>query len=1437
MVYSLNEMAKKNNVRHKPALDQQKNIDRHIGEGISSKDFIVLNDGKIGINLPENIIGELGSIDPEVALDLVGGIQATENLEAGGYGEFGGYGRFGGDLTGGGHLRVKDEITGGGYLKMGGNIDGGGYLRVKDEITGGGYIKMGGGGTFGGPGIFDGGGSFNGDLRVSGSVFAEGEYNIFGNTYLHEDVFIGDDFLVSGDSKFLDSVVMGDPYDKDIATFSGSDITLGARDSGVLAEFDDGIKFYERPTVSGTGVLLIGEVDQKIFKSLNVDGDGMITGDLRVGGDLFVSGDTFIQSVTDVSVTGDISGYNVEGKTGIFDVGTFDSGSFNRLSVVEYLGIVEKFAVEKGITASGFNVLTEADTGVYNDLFYPKSNPEDYITRAEVISRFNPPPPDPFCFFYDAENNNGKIEKTYYPQRVANRPDVVLSGITVREASDLDLRLRFHGPNYAYAGTGFIDEVEILPQYVNEYGTGTRAFNGEYRGNFEGHVIVTGEANGRKAYLTIEEIGDPPIPLDMYIDSYSNSTPKAGEQQGASALKSGDKINVFAEFDNTKSRTITVLDSGICNSEIVYYNTEMNEGSYSNEFTFEDIGGGRHKATMEIVVSELIGDQGFAIKTTNKVLDQSEGIDSISLSSPSGIRLLDQIYPTISAQIDRSRGAYKNSLITGLYYDITTSTGSNFAIKTDISDWNQSTDFVNYSKGFGGSRDRYNLYNNASIGTNSINLGSAEEVVGDTGDFGDKVVEYKTGFHSEEILRISGFRAANGASDILDFVVPIENGPQIINAYTDDTPNHAQSPNIIGDSEIKGGDKISGFAYIATKGIIGLSKDNNPQDFKDHIEIKLDDDGITDGKDWFHPSTVEHYCKEEKAGTQEERVMFGFNIDVTSKTSRDNSNTFKLDARIHTDGNEANISSLFGQDTIQGSNNYINKPMRVGQSHFVQSSTTHIYKAGVGGGSSCNEYEGRSTANPREVNNGDVPALHLSGVDYPINQSGLKNSETGTINFEKNNIDTLHIDDNGLGGAGQLNFSDQNQFNNIEFKRSVFAIRMRETIGHNNFGTSGRPNAQQSGTMTVVIDKSSTYFSGYNNLRLNWLAGGGSFSFTTSGTTLILNVPMIVGGAANLRLYPSVGAVRDWLNTQIGISAVFSSAVVPSLPGLHVISHPEKPVTQSISTIQVPGKNGFDTAEKDVSRLAGSYNVSTDNFTISGTKTSNGLRTSISGTVNIANVAPTFEVKNLSASILSEYGKTTNEQFFIQSNQQLHRELNLALDPLQDNQPSLSITQKEALPTNKPNNFTMGVVDQNTRGQFQFMFTGSGIGGQEVTTLDNPNYTIGGFKEREIFASHQSLAAGLAELSGVTVQDPNDINMENVSKGGAAANGGTIFTYKNYSDGVQVDNSFDFVNKFTTTNAQGLTTGIGATHIFNLDKNNRAANAVPPGAKFIVRED
>jgi hypothetical protein len=64
---------------------------------------------------------------------------------------------------------------------------------------------------------------------------------------------------------------------------------------------------------------------------------------------------------------------------------------------------------------------------------------------------------------------------------------------------------------------------------------------------------------------------------------------------------------------------------------------------------------------------------------------------------------------------------------------------------------------------------------------------------------------------------------------------------------------------------------------------------------------------------------------------------------------------------------------------------------------------------------------------------------------------------------------------------------------------------------------------------------------------------------------------MVTGvGVDNLRNYPAVGTVRDWLNTQTGISAVFSSGVVPSKSGLQAYEpignyfHPEQPITQPI---------------------------------------------------------------------------------------------------------------------------------------------------------------------------------------------------------------------------------------------------------------------------------
>jgi hypothetical protein len=133
-------------------------------------------------------------------------------------------------------------------------------------------------------------------------------------------------------------------------------------------------------------------------------------------------------------------------------------------------------------------------------------------------------------------------------------------------------------------------------------------------------------------------------------------------------------------------------------------------------------------------------------------------------------------------------------------------------------------------------------------------------------------------------------------------------------------------------------------------------------------------------------------------------------------------------------------------------------------------------------------------------------------------------------------------------------------------RRAVFDIGRRTLRGHNDFGQSISNNFQNTGNMTIDIRSTSPYFSNYNNLKLNWLAGGGNFSFSTSGATLILNVPMVTGvGVSNLRYYPAVGVVRDWLNTQVGISATFSSAVDPNKSGLQIqTGHPETPITKPI---------------------------------------------------------------------------------------------------------------------------------------------------------------------------------------------------------------------------------------------------------------------------------
>lgn len=1284
-------MARSSKFRHNPDLDKADVTDPLHSSSSPDTDIIVINDGRVGINLPRNKIGSLGSRDPEHTLHVSG----DANIE--------GPAKIGGDISGNKNLKIKEDATISGDLNVSGDFKTSGSIDASGDITTLGKITT------------------MGDLDVGGDIKTTGEWDVSGNVRFHADVFVKDDLRVSGDFHVEEDYVVGKPTSGMLASFSGDQITFGEKESGQLAEFDTGIRFFVRPTVSGTGVLLEGEGGTMGSSTIS---DLVVQNDLVVSGNLFVSGETTVQNVTDVSVTGDISGHTGRFKKIFVDgnevIDVSDTGNFYPKSNPS--GFITGIETG-GFVTTGYSGLVEIASGNFTKSLTISGNP---VLTGSAGST------SPFCFFYDAINHNGLIQKTYYEAKVPGKQNLMLSGITVDDASDLTLRLRFDGPDDDYVGTASINSNEIPTGNLSEHSAETRRFNGFIRGDFGGlNGFVTGLANGRNSVLTLNELGGGPEATALYIDEIANSTPKAGHARGTTALKEDDSINVFAEFDTNDVTGIKVDSFGLA------------KGVSYTSYSLTDIGGGKYKATIPVTVSSLTGPQSVRIQAKNSF--GTEGGTVLS-SGPSGQRTLDPLYPSIDANINYLND-WKSSQ-QGLGWDAVSSDAVSGRYSLSITNFSNGVDLFTGSLGEDSSDDRVLFTDSAgsSLGRSIETYASNLNVLFNTGYAGVRDNKYDSSFK----MIVAVQRVSNGAKVSKNSPLQIHNSPQVLtDGKLDQLAFRAQSPHIIGQSEHKQGDLVSGEFTIYTKG--ASTSD---------IKYKVDQ---TQG--WGSGPT-----------------------------------TSKAVLSPHNEGNAGQYNSFIDAHVT-------------GQVGSTSSALTDLYVNFTNNSSNVFDDLSYPATGSTVVNNSDVPALYLSDTDYPVNQSGLKNSETATINFEKNNIDTLYIDDNGLGGAGQLNFSNQSQFDD---QLEYYGDLVVRTV-HNQPG--GYLRVHMSGPYTT-----------YTSLRFNILNLGNSPSVTTSGNTLIISYPKI--NAGGLR-FPFISEVMSFINSQANLSAVPSSGVNVNHSGLQ----PTSGNTQTVTVQSVPklGSNGQALVKKDVSRLAGSYNISAHNFTIAGTKTSNGLKTSVSDTVNIAHAAPVFNVRNLPASLESTSGTVSNTTFYIEANQQLNRELSLGLDPAQSNQPSLSKSVRSALPTSTPNNFVIGVTDANTKGQFTFQFTGSGIGGQEVTVItNNQNYTISGFSEREIYASPQSLGAGLAYL-GTNVVDPNNVSMENISEsiGGGV---GKSYSYKSYANGIQMTATIDFDDQFTITNSAGETNTTG-DYIYNLDKANRAGNAVAPGALYKIKED
>jgi hypothetical protein len=377
-----------------------------------------------------------------------------------------------------------------------------------------------------------------------------------------------------------------------------------------------------------------------------------------------------------------------------------------------------------------------------------------------------------FLFISDVSDNDGVTDKTFYE---GVNPNLQLSGITVASAKNLKVELRWDGPNDEYMGNAYINGQQIPLSNIEELGEHTRRFKG-YLDNFnaEGFNFITGEANDRKTFISLNELGAGPEAINLSIDSILNATPKAGELLGSTHLKQGDEINIYADFNTSDVSSIKILNSGLSQgSNFANYNL-VNHGDF-------------YRATIPTTVSSRAGTYGVAVQAVNSFGSTGDAIRSDSFFNNSGTRDLDQVYPNISTSDPTSYNGRSDGL----------RESENTSFYNNIGNWNSSIDFIEYE----------NLSNDISIS----NLNTFEQ---------NKTVSYSGGiYNNSDNIKIYAYRTGNGATDE-DFVkVKIANGPVITGTELSRQASSATSPSQIGTSEVKAGDVVNSKVFIDGNGV------------------------------------------------------------------------------------------------------------------------------------------------------------------------------------------------------------------------------------------------------------------------------------------------------------------------------------------------------------------------------------------------------------------------------------------------------------------------------------------------------------------------------------------------------------------------------------------------------------------------------------------
>lgn len=256
-------------------------------------------------------------------------------------------------------------------------------------------------------------------------------------------------------------------------------------------------------------------------------------------------------------------------------------------------------------------------------------------------------------------------------------------------------------------------------------------------------------------------------------------------------------------------------------------------------------------------------------------------------------------------------------------------------------------------------------------------------------------------------------------------------------------------------------------------------------------------------------------------------------------------------------------------------------------------------------------------------------------------------------------------------------------------------------------------------------------------------------------------------------------------------------------------------VSYSSSNSQLSITDPTTTGNKTVTRIAGGYNINTNNLSVTVGKTSNATSATFSTVVWIAHDAPIITITTPAARLRS--GVTAqNHTISINSNQRTQSTPTLTA--------SVGTFGGSWSTVNNGLNWTrsLAIADSDTKGAASFSSLSiTNLAGIEVTAISSgDSYTVGGFVQRTVsVAAYPNREATI----GTQVSDTSKLRVTNLSKGGS----GSLNTSF-------VGNVGDAIDTFTVTQPSGIYNATGNT-LYNRDLANAVSNTSGE-AQFEIEE-